>query len=43
MREDTILKRVKNGSDESKKFFTNGGKMSASVYCAENDHWDFIS
>jgi sphinganine-1-phosphate aldolase len=43
MREDTILNRVKNGNDESKKFYTNGGKMSASVYCAQDDHWDFIS
>ncbi len=43
MREDTILNRIKTGSDESRKFYTNGGKMSASVFCAQDDHWDFIS
>jgi hypothetical protein len=42
-REDTILNRIKQGSQESRKFYTNGGKMSASVFCAQDDHWDFIS
>ena len=42
MREDTILNRIKGGSEESRKFYTNGGKMSASVFCAQDDHWDFI-
>ena len=42
-REETIMKRIKEGSEESRKYYTNGGKMSASVFCAQDDHWDFIS
>lgn len=42
-REDTILNRIKQGSEESKQYFTNGGKMSAAVFSADDDHWDFIS
>lgn len=42
MREDTILNRIKAGTAESRKFYTNGGKMSASVFCSSDDHWDFI-
>ena len=37
------MNRIKQGSEESRKFYTNGGKMSASVFCAQDDHWDFIS
>jgi hypothetical protein len=42
MREDTILARIRAGTADSRKFYTNGGKMSSSVFCAQDDHWDFI-
>ncbi len=42
MPEDTILNRIKGGSEKSRKFYTNGGKMSASVFWVKDDHWDFI-
>ena len=42
-KQETIMKRIKTGNDESRKYYTNGGKMSASVFCADDDHWDFIS
>lgn len=43
MLQETIMKRIKSGSEESKKYFRDGGKMSGGVYTAKDDHWDFIS
>lgn len=42
-REETIMNRIKVGSEEASKFYKNGGKMSGGVYTADNDHWDFVS
>jgi sphinganine-1-phosphate aldolase len=41
-REDTIMNRVKVGMEESRKFYTNGGRLSSSVFCAKDEHWDFV-
>jgi hypothetical protein len=43
MKEETILKRMAEGSELSKTLYTNGGKISGAVYIADEDHWDFIS
>ena len=43
MREDTIMDRIKSGSNEAKKYYRDGGKMSGGVYTAKDEHWDFIS
>ena len=43
MREETILKRLDYGVDESKNKFTNGGKLSACVFSANEQHWDFVA
>ena len=42
-KEETIMARIKQGSDESKKYYINGGKLSGAVYTAQEEHWDFIS
>ena len=42
-KEETILGRMSAGSEISKQYFTNGGRMSGGVYTADDDHWDFIS
>jgi hypothetical protein len=43
MKEDTIMKRMENGSAVAKLYYTNGGKMSGGVYTANEEHWDFVS
>jgi len=43
MREDTIMERIKKGSEEAKKYYRDGGKMSGGVYTSKDEHWDFIS
>lgn len=43
MKEETILKRMEEGSELSKTLYTNGGNISGAVYIADEDHWDFIS
>ena len=43
MREDTIMDRIKSGSNEAKKYYRDGGKMSGGVYTAKDEHWDFVS
>eukprot|EP00347_Sterkiella_histriomuscorum_P002328 403368575 len=42
-REDTIMNRMQQGSDQAKQYYTNGGKISGGVYTSNNEHWDFIS
>ena len=42
-REDTILGRIRQGCAEAKKYYKDGGKMSASVYTSNEDHWEFVS
>lgn len=42
-KEETILKRIKEGREEADKFFKNGGRLSGGVYTANEQHWDFIS
>ena len=43
MHEETIMQRIKSGSEEAKKYYRDGGKMSGGVYTAKDEHWDFIS
>jgi len=43
MLQETIMKRIKTGSDAAKKYYRDGGKMSGGVYTAKDEHWDFIS
>lgn len=42
-REDTILSRMQQGSDQAKTYYNNGGKCSGAVYTNNDEHWDFIS
>jgi len=41
-KEENIMTRIKTGSTDAKKYFTNGGKMSGGVYTDKTEHWDFI-
>jgi hypothetical protein len=43
MREENIMERIKTGSEEAKKYYRDGGKMSGGVYTSKDEHWDFIS
>ena len=43
MHQETIMKRIKSGSEEAKKYYRDGGKMSGGVYTTKDEHWDFIS
>lgn len=36
------MSRIKQGQKESDKFYKDGGKLSASVFCSNEKHWDFI-
>jgi hypothetical protein len=37
------MNRIINGSEASKPFYTNGGKLSGAVYTDKKEHWDLIS
>jgi sphinganine-1-phosphate aldolase len=43
MKHDTILARMDKGSEQSSKFYENGGKMSGGVYINDKAHWDMVS
>ena len=37
------MARVKEGIAKSKKYYSNGGKLSGAVYTAQEEHWNFIA
>ena len=42
MKEETILKRTIEGSNEASVYTDNGTKMSGCVYINDADHWEFM-
>lgn len=42
-KEETIINRMIAGSEVSKTYYQDGGRMSGGVYTADESHWDFIS
>ena len=42
-KEETILNRMRAGDELQKQYYTNGGKVTGTVYNNNEEHWDFIS
>jgi sphinganine-1-phosphate aldolase len=42
-KEETIMRRIKDGTQVADKYFKNGGHISGGVYTANEEHWNFIS
>ncbi|CDW75009.1 sphingosine-1-phosphate lyase 1 [Stylonychia lemnae] len=42
-REDTIITRMQQGSEQARAHYTEGAKISGAVYTSNMEHWDFIT
>jgi sphinganine-1-phosphate aldolase len=43
MKDDTILRRMKEGADEANKIMANGTQVSGCIYTNDQEHWEMLS